>query len=75
MVEIGARSNDLSAMLTLLAGLLSARQCAAHAPEGLMVYPLIVIIVALGLTLGLSFVLRNFIAHSFTELLSGIFPA
>src|SRR5689334_7190774 len=73
MVEIGARSKDLPGMLTLLADYYQRANALLTRLKGLMVYPLIVIIVALGLTLGLSCVLGNFIAHSFTELFNGLF--
>jgi type II secretory pathway component PulF len=73
MVEIGARSNDLPAMLTLLADYYQRTNALLTRLKGLMIYPLIVITVALGLTLGLSFALGNFITHSFTELFNGNF--
>lgn len=73
MVEIGARSNDLPAMLTLLADYYQRANALLTRLKGLMVYPLIVITVALGLTLVLSFVLGNFVSHAFTELFSGLF--
>jgi len=68
MVEIGARSNDLPAMLTLLADYYQRANALFTRLKGLMIYPLIVITVALVLTLVLSFVLGNFLTHSFTEL-------
>jgi type II secretory pathway component PulF len=74
MVEIGARSNDLSAMLTLLADYYQRANALLTRLKGLMVYPLIVILVALGLTLGISIVVSRFVSPSFTNLFSEFAP-
>jgi type II secretory pathway component PulF len=56
MVEIGARSNDLPGVLTLLADHYHRANALWTRLKGLMVYPLIVVVVSLGLTLMLSLV-------------------
>lgn len=54
MVELGARSNDLPGVLTLLADHYQRANALWTRLKGLLVYPLIVIVVSLGLTLLLS---------------------
>jgi type II secretory pathway component PulF len=71
MVEIGARSNDLPAMLTLLADYYQRANSVLTRLKGLMVYPLIVIVVALGLTIVLSLVFSNFLTQFFTQVFQG----
>ena len=61
MVDSGARSNDLPAMLTLLADHYERANALWRRLKGLMVYPLIVIVVALGLTIVLSIVFSHFL--------------
>lgn len=63
MVEIGARSNDLPAMLTLLADHYQRANTLWSRLKGLMVYPLIVIFVAIGFTVILSAVFGKFAAE------------
>jgi type II secretory pathway component PulF len=67
MVEIGAASNDLPGMLTMLADHYQQANAAWTRLKGLMVYPLIVIVVSLGLTLILSLVFGHFLS-TFTGL-------
>jgi type II secretory pathway component PulF len=67
MVGIGAASNDLPGMLTMLADHYHQANAAWTRLKGLMVYPLIVIVVSLGLTLILSVVFRRFLS-TFTGL-------
>ncbi|HTL16692.1 MAG TPA: type II secretion system F family protein [Patescibacteria group bacterium] len=67
MVEIGVASNDLPGMLTMLADHYHQANSAWTRLKGLMVYPLIVIIVSLGLTLILSLVFGRFLS-TFTGL-------
>jgi type II secretory pathway component PulF len=67
MVEIGARSNDLPGVLTLLADHYQRAGALWNRLKGLMVYPFIVIIVALALTTVLSFVFSHFLAHNFDQ--------
>jgi len=67
MVEIGARSNDLPGVLTLLADYYQRANALWTRLKGLMVYPLIVIIVSLGLTLMVSLAFRGFMAQFFDQ--------
>jgi len=68
MVEIGARSGDLPGVLTLLADYYQRANALWTRLKGLMVYPLIVIIVSLGLTLMVSLAFRRFMAQFFDQL-------
>ena len=68
MVEIGARSNDLPGILTLLADHYHRANALWTRLKGLMVYPLLVIIVALGLTLLVALVFGRFLSHFFDQL-------
>ena len=63
MVEIGVRSNDLPGMLTMLADHYHRANAIWTRLKGLMVYPLIVIVVSLGLTLILSVVFGRFLTN------------
>lgn len=65
MVEIGARSNDLPGVLTMLADHYHRTHALWTRLKGLMVYPLIVIVVSLGLTLILSLVFSKFLTNLF----------
>ena len=65
MVEIGARSNDLPGVLTLLADHYHRANALWTRLKGLMVYPLIVIVVSLGLTLMLAMVFSKFMSNFF----------
>ena len=67
MVEIGARGNDLPGMLTLLADHYQQTNNLWTRLKGLMVYPLLVIVVSLGLTLVLSVVFSHFLRHFFDQ--------
>src|ERR1017187_7737111 len=60
MVEIGARSNDLPGVLTLLADHYQRANALWTRLKGLMVYPFIVVFVSLALTLMLSVIFRKF---------------
>ncbi len=62
MVEIGAVSNDLPGMLIMLADHYHRANAAWTRLKGLMIYPLLVVVVSLGLTVILSIVFRHFIA-------------
>jgi type II secretory pathway component PulF len=75
MVEIGSRSQDLPAMLTLLADHYQKANTVWNRLKGLMVYPLIVIGVSLGLTGILSFVFRRFLWEFFQPLGFSAFTA
>ena len=63
MMEIGARSNDLPGVLTLLADHYHRANALWSRLKGLMVYPLIVIVVSLGLTLLVSKSIGAFMSH------------
>jgi len=68
MVDIGARSNDLPGMLTLLGDYFHRANSLWIRLKGLMVYPAIVIAVSLGLTLLLSFTFKNFLGKLFEQI-------
>ncbi len=68
MVEIGARGNDLPGVLTLLADHYNRANALWNRLKGLMVYPLIVILVSLGLTLFVSLAMSRFITSFFTQM-------
>ena len=63
MIQIGARSNDLPGVLTLLADHYHRANALWTRLKGLMVYPLIVILVSLGLTLLISLNFSRFLAQ------------
>lgn len=60
MLEIGVRANDLPGMLTLLADYYHRSNALWARFKGLMVYPIIVIVVSLGLTLLVSVAFSRF---------------
>jgi type II secretory pathway component PulF len=68
MVEIGARSNDLPAVLTLLADHYHRANDLWTRLKGLMVYPVLVILVSLGLTLLISLNITRFLSRYGAEL-------
>src|SRR5439155_24263174 len=68
MVQIGVRSNDLPGVLTLLADHYHRANAIWTRLKGLMVYPALVIVVALGLTLLLSVTLSRMQSSFFGEL-------
>jgi type II secretory pathway component PulF len=67
MVTIGARSNDLPGMLTLLADHYHRTNALWTRLKGLMVYPLIVLAVSLGLTVGLWLIFNHLVGAFFRE--------
>jgi type IV pilus assembly protein PilC len=67
MVQTGAAANDLPGVLTLLADHYERANLLWTRLKGLMVYPLLVVIVALGLTLVVSLVFGRFTAHLFDQ--------
>jgi type II secretory pathway component PulF len=69
MVAIGARNNDLPGMLTLLADYYQRADSAWSRLKGLMVYPFLVLLVSLGLTVIVSVIARRFLATTTSELL------
>jgi type II secretory pathway component PulF len=68
MIEIGARSNDLPAVLTLLADHYHRANDLWTRLKGLMVYPVLVILVSLGLTLLISLNITRFLSRYGAEL-------
>src|SRR5580765_5296843 len=60
MLEVGARSNDLPGVLTLLADHYHRTNALWTRLKGLMVYPMIVLLVSLGLTLLISLAFSRF---------------
>jgi type II secretory pathway component PulF len=68
MIEIGARSNDLPAVLTLLADHYHRANALWTRLKGLMVYPMLVILVSLGLTLLISLNITRFMSRYGAEL-------
>lgn len=62
MVEIGARGNDLPGVLTLVADHYHRANALWNRLKGLMVYPLLVIVVSLGLTFLLSMIFSRFMS-------------
>jgi general secretion pathway protein F len=61
MIAIGARSNDLPGVLTLLADYYQRASSAWNRLKGLMVYPFLVLLVSIGVTIAVSVLARNFI--------------
>src|SRR2546422_144377 len=68
MVEVGARANDLPGVLTLLADHYHRANALWTRLKGLMVYPLLVIVVSLGLTLMVSLTFSHFLSKFFDQL-------
>ena len=68
MVELGARSNDLPGVLTLLADHYQRANALWTRLKGLMVYPLLVILVSLGLTLLISLNFSRFTSQFFEQI-------
>src|SRR5437016_3790356 len=68
LVTIGAQANDLPGVLNLLADHYHRANALWTRLKGLMVYPLIVIVVALGLTLFLALAFRHFLTAFFDQL-------
>src|SRR5437667_11469866 len=68
MVEIGTRSNDLPGVLTLLADHYHRANALWTRLKGLMVYPLLVLLVSLGLTLLVSLTFSNFMSRFYDQM-------
>jgi type II secretory pathway component PulF len=73
MLEIGARSNDLPATLTLLADHYQRSNAIWMRLKGLLVYPVLVIIVSLALTFVITSVLSRFMSEMGPEM-GGVSP-
>jgi type II secretory pathway component PulF len=69
LVQIGARANDLPGVLTLIADHYHRVNALWVRLKGLLVYPLLVILVSLGLTCLLSFAFRRFLSQFFDQLM------
>jgi type II secretory pathway component PulF len=67
MVSLGAKSNDLSGVLTMLADHYQRSNSLWTRLKGLLVYPVIVAVVGFGLTLILSFVFTHFLSNFFEQ--------
>jgi type II secretory pathway component PulF len=67
MVELGARSNDLPGVLTLLADHYHRANALWTRLKGLMVYPLLVLLVSLGLTVLVSMAFSRFMSQFFDQ--------
>src|SRR5947207_9509683 len=68
MLEVGARSNDLPGVLTLLADHYHRANALWTRLKGLMVYPLLVLLVSLGLTLLVSLTFSNFMSRFYDQM-------
>jgi len=68
MVTVGMRSNDLPGMLTLLADYYQKTNSVWNRLKGLMVYPFLVLIVALGLTILVSILARKFVVGTVQDI-------
>ncbi len=68
MVQMGAQSNDLPGILTLLADYYQRKNLLWTRLKGLLVYPAIVLAVSLGLSLFLSLSIRN-LAHAIYQVI------
>jgi type II secretory pathway component PulF len=68
MLEIGARSNDLPGVLILLADHYHRANALWTRLKGLMIYPLIVILVSLGLTVMVSLCFNHFMTRFFDQI-------
>jgi type II secretory pathway component PulF len=69
MIQIGARGNDLPGVLTLLADHYHRANALWTRLKGLMVYPMLVILVSLGLTLLVSLNFSRFLSRFGAELI------
>jgi type IV pilus assembly protein PilC len=71
MVEAGVRSNDLPGTLILLADYYQRSNALWTRLKGLLVYPVIVVVVSLGLTVMLSVAFHKFVANLFDQFAMG----
>jgi len=69
MVTVGARSNDLPGMLTLLADYYQRTNSIWNRLKGLMVYPFLVLLVALALTILVSALAKKFVIGMVTDVI------
>ncbi len=69
MVTVGMRSNDLPGMLLLLADYYQRTNAVWNRLKGLMVYPFLVLTVALGLTILVSLLAKKFVMGTVSEMI------
>ena len=69
MVTVGTRSNDLPGMLTLLADYYQRTNSVWNRLKGLMVYPFLVLLVALGLTIIVSLLAKKFVMVTVADMM------
>jgi type II secretory pathway component PulF len=67
MITVGARSNDLPGMLTLLADYYQRTNSVWNRLKGLMVYPFLVLLVSLGLTFVVSLLAKKFVIATMVD--------
>jgi type IV pilus assembly protein PilC len=67
LLQIGVRGNDLPAMLTLIADYYHRINALWTRLKGLLVYPLLVILVSLGVTLAMSIIFTRFLGGFFEQ--------
>ncbi len=70
MIQVGVQSNDLPGVLTLVADYYQRASLIGMRLKGLMVYPLIVLLATVALSVWLTFFVHQFY-HSFAEDLTG----
>ncbi len=75
MVNIGVQANDLPAMLTMLADYYQRVDSTWTRLKGLMVYPLIILIVAFGLSCFMTLLYRGLVDSAFFEVMGIPIPA
>lgn len=75
MARIGAQSNDLPAMLIMLADYYQRAQATWTRLKGLLVYPLIVLVAAFGLSCFLTLLLSRLVGSDFLEIMGIREPA
>jgi type IV pilus assembly protein PilC len=70
MILVGVKSGDLPGALTMLADYFQRQNNVWTRLKGLMVYPLIVLVAAFGLSCFLSYLLTNFVLESLVSLVN-----
>jgi type II secretory pathway component PulF len=71
MVVIGAKANDLPGVLTMVADHYQRTNASWTRLKGIMVYPVLVVLVALGLTLVISLTFHRFLSGFFSDIVPG----
>jgi len=75
MLQVGARSNDLPGVLTLLADYYHQKHLAWTRLKGLLVYPFIVLATALAVSVVVAVIYQRIVLEASTDLWQGIPPA